>query len=60
MSLSCREAARLVSGGLDKKLPLADQATLQAHLLICRGCRSLSVRMAFLRRAVRSITERGD
>lgn len=59
MSLTCKEAARLVSEGLDRELPAAQQALLRAHLAACRGCEALRKRMAFLRRAMRSVVERG-
>jgi predicted anti-sigma-YlaC factor YlaD len=59
MTLSCKEAARLVSEGLDRELPPEERLRLHAHLAICRGCRSIGERMAFLRRAVKKISERG-
>jgi len=60
MTINCREAARLVSEGLDKELPAEAQLRLRAHLAICRGCKNLSDRLAFLRKAVRKIADRGD
>jgi predicted anti-sigma-YlaC factor YlaD len=60
MTITCKEVARLVSEGLDKELPAEEQLRLRAHLAICRGCRSLSDRLAFLRRAMRKIVDRGD
>lgn len=60
MTITCKDAARLVSEGLDKELPVEDQLRLRAHLAICRGCKSLSDRLAFLRKAVRKIVDRGD
>ena len=60
MSVTCKEAARMVSEGLDKDLGLADQVRLHAHLAICRGCRSISERMSFLRRAVKRAASRDD
>jgi predicted anti-sigma-YlaC factor YlaD len=60
MTITCKEVARMVSEGLDKKLPPEEQLRLRAHLAICRGCRSISDRMAFLRRAVRKIVDRED
>lgn len=49
-----------MSEGLDKKLPADEQLRLRAHLAICRGCKNLSDRLAFLRRAMRKIVDRGD
>ncbi len=57
MSLSCREVVRLVSEGLDRELPADQQALLHAHYAICRGCASMRERLAFLRRAMRRLTD---
>ena len=59
MTLSCKEVTRLVSQGLDKDLAPEEQLRLRTHFAICRGCRSISDRLAFLRRAVRRIAS-GD
>ena len=55
MNLTCKEAARMVSEGLDRDLAPGEQLRLKAHLAICRGCRSISERMAFLRRALKRV-----
>ena len=60
MTITCKEVSRLVSAGLDKELPAQEQLRLRAHLAICRGCKSLSDRIAFLRKAMRKIVDRGD
>ena len=60
MTITCKEAARMVSEGLDRELAPDAQLRLRAHLAICRGCQNISERMAFLRRAVKNITDRGD
>lgn len=60
MTITCKEAARLVSEGLDKELAPGEKLRLQAHLAICRGCRSISERMAFLRRAVNRLASGED
>ena len=36
--LSCKEAARLVSEGLDRKLPFWRRVSLRFHVVMCRGC----------------------
>ena len=36
--LTCREATRLVSDGLDRSLPAATRLRLGLHLLLCRSC----------------------
>jgi predicted anti-sigma-YlaC factor YlaD len=60
MTITCKEAARMVSEGLDKDLPAQEQIRLRAHLAICRGCRALGDRFTFLRSAMRRIADRGD
>ena len=60
MTINCKEAARLVSEGLDKELPTEEQLRLRAHLAICRGCKNLSDRLTFLRKAMRKIVDRGE
>ena len=60
MTLSCKEATRIVSEGLDRELPPDARLRLKAHLAICRGCRSIYERMAFLRRAMQRIVARDD
>lgn len=60
MTITCKEAARMLSEGLDRELAPDAQLRLRAHLAICRGCESVSARMSFLRRAIKSITDRGD
>jgi len=60
MTITCKEAARLVSESLDQELPPETRLRLQAHLAICRGCRSLAERLAFLRRAMKRVVGRED
>jgi hypothetical protein len=50
--LSCKEAARLVSQGLDRKLGFGERVTLRVHLAICDGCTNFKDQVAFLRKAV--------
>lgn len=57
MSISCREVTRLLSEEQDRKLPPEEQLRLRAHLAICRGCRSIADRFAFLRRAMQKIAD---
>jgi hypothetical protein len=52
MMLSCKEAARLVSQGLDRRLGLGERLTLRLHLAICDGCTNFRKQALFLRRAV--------
>jgi Putative zinc-finger len=52
MILSCKEATRLVSQGLDRRLPFGRRVALRVHLAICEGCTNFKQQMDFLRRAV--------
>jgi len=50
--LSCKEASRLVSQGLDRKLGFGERVMLRVHLTICDGCTNFKDQVAFLRKAV--------
>jgi Putative zinc-finger len=58
MLLNCKEATRLVSQGLDRRLGLAERLALRLHLLICDGCTNFSKQAAFLRRALARLADR--
>lgn len=60
MKLSCKESARLLSERLDTPLDFRTRVALTVHLAICRGCRAMSRRLDFLRRAMRSAATRDD
>ena len=53
---SCKEASRLASEGLDRKLSLTERLELRAHLLICGACRRYRRQLLALARLVK---ERG-
>lgn len=36
--LSCKQAARLVSDGLDREMPFWRRMGLRLHVIMCRGC----------------------
>jgi predicted anti-sigma-YlaC factor YlaD len=55
MMLSCKEVTRLVSQGLDQRLPLGRRIALRVHLAICDGCTNFSKQMAFLRKALQHL-----
>jgi predicted anti-sigma-YlaC factor YlaD len=50
--MDCKEATRMLSEGLDRDLGIIERLRLQMHVSICRGCRSIGERFAFLRRAI--------
>jgi len=52
MILSCKEASRLVSQGLDRNLGFGERVALRVHLAICDGCTNFKNQVAFLRKAV--------
>ena len=58
MRLTCREASRLVSQGLDRKLGFGERLALRVHLAICDGCTNFKKQVAFLRRAVKQLGSR--
>lgn len=51
MSLSCKEASRLISAGLDRDLDLGQRAALRLHLLLCTACTRVKAQFTFLHRA---------
>lgn len=54
-SLSCKEAARLLSASHDRELDSGERTRLRLHLVICSACRNVEQQFNFLRRAVRRI-----
>ena len=53
MKLTCKEAARLISEGLDRNLGASERAALRMHVAICRACERVTRQFEFLRRAAR-------
>ena len=49
LSPSCREAARLQSAALDRKLTLRQRLGLRIHLALCKWCRRYGEQITFLR-----------
>jgi putative zinc finger protein len=58
MKLSCKEATRLVSQGLERRPGFAARVALRLHLLVCDGCANFSRQMAFLREAMARLADR--
>lgn len=56
--LSCKEAARLMSETLDRKINLREALPLQLHLAICKGCRRYREQISFVRAACRQHPDR--
>jgi len=57
MKITCKEASRLVSRGLDRELGWGERARLRLHLAICEGCANFSKQMQFLRKALSRLAE---
>ena len=57
MNLSCKRASELLSEEQDRDLSFQEWTALQAHLVICRGCRAVSEQFKLLRRALQVLNE---
>lgn len=51
--LSCHDASRTMSEGMDRELGLLERGTLRMHLMICGACHRVQGQFAFLREAAR-------
>lgn len=51
LSPSCKQAARLQSEQMDRKLSLLERIGLRAHLFLCKWCRRYGEQLNFLRSA---------
>jgi hypothetical protein len=60
MRLSCKEASRLLSLALDRKLTLGQRTALRLHLALCDACTRVKTQFEFLRRAVSSYSGESD
>ena len=58
--LNCKQAAALMSQGMDKELGMMQKMSLRFHLMMCRGCRNFSKQMEFLRRSCRKFPQQGS
>ena len=57
--LSCKEAGRIISQGLDQEMTAAERIALRMHLAICSPCNVLKMQFIFLRRALAAYAGRG-
>ncbi|HEX4797974.1 MAG TPA: zf-HC2 domain-containing protein [Burkholderiales bacterium] len=53
LHLSCREASRLISQGMDRRLSFVERIALRLHLGICDVCTRFTRQMEFIRRALK-------
>lgn len=51
LTLSCKEASRLVSEGLDRELTTKELWALRIHTFLCSACRNFAKQMRLLRTA---------
>ena len=54
----CRDAARIQSDQMERRLPAAKRAGLFMHLLMCKWCRRYGRQIRFMRTAVREHPEK--
>ncbi len=57
LMVTCKEASRLTSEGLDGKLSAGQWLTLRMHLMLCQGCTRVNRQLQFLRRAMWQMRE---
>ncbi len=51
IKLTCKEASRRISAGLDQDLDLGQRTALRLHLFIYTACTRVKTQFAFLHRA---------
>jgi hypothetical protein len=52
LSPCCRDAARMLSESMDRRLTLPERVGLRVHLLLCSLCRRYGRQLVFLRKLV--------
>ncbi|HEY6239957.1 MAG TPA: zf-HC2 domain-containing protein [Burkholderiales bacterium] len=52
--LSCREASRLISEGMDRRLSFTEKFALRLHVGICDACTRFTRQIELLRRALKN------
>ncbi|MBV8666603.1 MAG: zf-HC2 domain-containing protein [Burkholderiaceae bacterium] len=60
VKMTCKEAHRVVSEGLDRDLSLFERLRLRLHLRICDACTRFNGQMALLRQAMRKLSAPDD
>ena len=53
--LSCKEASRLISEGMDRRLSFRERIVLRLHVGVCDACSRFTRQLAFLRRALSAL-----
>ncbi|MBI4740457.1 MAG: zf-HC2 domain-containing protein [Betaproteobacteria bacterium] len=57
--MTCKEAVRIMSEGMDRELDPGERLALRFHKIFCAGCRNYAKQIAFLRESCRGYLERG-
>jgi len=57
LMLTCKEASRLSSEALDRKLSVSEWLALRMHLALCQGCSRVNAQYQFLRRAMSQLLD---
>jgi len=52
--LSCKEASRLISQGMDRRLSFPERIAVRLHVGICDACTRFTRQVEFLRRALKA------
>jgi predicted anti-sigma-YlaC factor YlaD len=60
LQLDCKAVSRLLSERQDQALPEPEQARLRLHLVLCETCRTVEEQMAFIRHAMRRLSQERD
>jgi len=53
--VKCKEAAQIISRGMDESLPWMQRVALRLHLAICDACTNFSRNARLLREAIRRL-----
>lgn len=53
--MKCKEAAQIISRGMDENLPWSQRVALRLHLAICDACTNFSRNMRLLRAALKKL-----
>ena len=57
MNSACKEASKLASDGLDRKLTLWEKLKLQIHMSMCGKCKNCNKSMKLIRKATKLISQ---
>ena len=54
LRLSCKEASKLISEGMDRRLSVTERIRLRLHVSICDACTRFTSQVKFLRSALKA------